>query len=111
RAVEQFRDDLAHRFYEPVGIDRAAAELGMSRRCFTRLFRKAAGCSYAKYVERIRVEYAQTLLRETDRGVATIAFECGLQDLSSFYRAFKRQTGRPPQQWRQTVAGPICKGG
>jgi AraC family L-rhamnose operon regulatory protein RhaS len=101
RAVEQFRDDLAHRFYEPVGIDRAAAELGMSRRCFTRLFRKAAGCSYAKYVERVRVEYARTLLRETDRGVATIAFECGFEDLSSFYRAFKRQTGEPPQRWRQ----------
>jgi AraC family L-rhamnose operon regulatory protein RhaS len=113
QAVEQFRDELEHRFYEPVGIDRAAAELGMSRRCFTRLFRRAAGCSYAKYVERVRVEYACQLLRETGRSVATIAFECGFEDLSSFYRAFRRQKGRPPHQWRLAAggAGPNCKPG
>jgi AraC family L-rhamnose operon regulatory protein RhaS len=104
RAVEQFRDELAHRFYEPLGIDEAADELGMSRRCFTRLFRKAAGCSYAKYVERVRVEYACQLLRETGRSVTTIAFECGFEDLSSFYRAFRRQKGQPPQRWRLTAA-------
>lgn len=105
RAVEQFRDELAYRFYEPLGIDEAAAELGVSRRCFTRLFRKAAGCSYAKYVERVRVEYACQLLRETGRSVTTIAFECGFEDLSSFYRAFHRQKGVPPLRWRQANAG------
>jgi AraC family L-rhamnose operon regulatory protein RhaS len=76
----------------------------MSRRCFTRLFRKAAGCSYAKYVERVRVEYACQLLRETGRSVTTIAFECGFEDLSSFYRAFRRQKGQPPQRWRQAAS-------
>lgn len=109
QAVEQFRDELADRFYEPVGIDEAAAELGMSRRCFTRLFRRAAGCSYAKYVERVRVEYACRLLRETGRSVTTIAFECGFEDLSSFYRAFRRQMGQPPLRWRQAATGPNCK--
>jgi AraC family L-rhamnose operon regulatory protein RhaS len=103
RAVERFVGELAHRFYEPTGIDRAAADLGMSRRCFTRLFRRAAGCSYAKYVERVRVEYACQLLRETGRGVAPIAFECGFEDLSSFYRAFRRLKGTPPQRWRKTA--------
>jgi AraC family L-rhamnose operon regulatory protein RhaS len=111
-AVEQFRDELTYRFYEPVGIDEAAAELGVSRRCFTRLFRKAAGCSFAKYVERVRVEYACQLLRETGRSVATIAFECGFEDLSSFYRAFRRQKGVPPLRWRQAAGvGPNCKPG
>ena len=39
----------------------------MSRRSFTRLFRDVAGCSYAEYVERVRIEYACRLLRETAR--------------------------------------------
>jgi AraC family L-rhamnose operon regulatory protein RhaS len=99
-AVRRFAADLAQRFYEPAGIDRAAAELGVSRRCFTRLFRQVAGCSYAKYVERVRIEYGCQLLRETGRSVTTVAFECGYEDLSSFYRAFRRQTGAPPQRWR-----------
>jgi AraC family L-rhamnose operon transcriptional activator RhaR len=100
-AVERFLSELAHRFYEPVRIDRVADELGMSRRSFTRLFRETAGCSYAEYVERVRIEYACRLLRETTRGIAPIAFECGYEDLSCFYRAFKRHTKIPPGQWRE----------
>ena len=116
-AVERFRTELTHRFYEPVRIDRVADELGVSRRSFTRLFREIAGCSYAEYVERVRVEYACRLLRETSRGIAPVAFECGYEDLSSFYRAFKRQVGKPPGQWREagttppvlSLGGPICQ--
>jgi AraC-like DNA-binding protein len=104
RAVERFLAELAHRFYEPVAIDRVAADLGLSRRSFTRLFRVAAGCSYADYVERVRIEYACRLLRETNRGIAPIAFECGYEELSSFYRAFKRQTRRSPRRWRESGA-------
>ncbi len=117
RSVARFQSELAHRFYEPVRIDRVAADLGMSRRSYTRLFRTITGCTYADYVERVRVEYACRLLRETTRGIVPIAFECGYEDLSSFYRAFKRQTGSSPGQWREsrapipclTASGPICQ--
>ena len=102
--MERFLAELAHRFYEPVVIDRVAADLGMSRRSFTRLFREVAGCSYADYVERVRIEYACRLLRETTRRIATIAFECGYEELSSFYRAFKRHTNRSPRNWRDSGA-------
>ncbi|MCI0700569.1 MAG: AraC family transcriptional regulator [Planctomycetia bacterium] len=102
RALERFVAELTHRFYEPVSIDRVAADLGMSRRSFTRLFRAVAGCSYADFVERVRIEYACRLLRETKRGIAPIAFECGYEELSSFYRAFKRHTRMAPGHWRET---------
>jgi AraC family L-rhamnose operon regulatory protein RhaS len=117
RAIERFLGELAHRFYEPVRIDRVAADLGMSRRSFTRLFREVAGCTYADFVEKTRVEYACRLLRETSRGIAPIAFECGYEDLSSFYRAFKRHVGSSPGSWRRSgqaapaliSRGPICQ--
>ena len=32
--------------------------------------------------------------------VLAISFECGYDELSSFYRAFKRRTGLPPNEWR-----------
>jgi AraC family L-rhamnose operon regulatory protein RhaS len=112
RAVERFVAELAHRFYEPVRLDRVAADLELSRRTFTRLFREAAGCSYADYVEKARVEYACRLLRETGRGIAAIAFECGYEDLSGFYRAFKRHTRVPPGRWRESgrPVPVLCRG-
>jgi AraC family L-rhamnose operon regulatory protein RhaS len=111
RAVERYLAELPSRFYEPTTLDRVAAELGMSRRCFTRLFRAAAGCSWSRYVEAARIEYACRLLKETNRGVASIAFECGYEELSSFYRAFKRRQLVPPQRWRTAAVGPICQSG
>lgn len=109
-AVERFLTELVRRFYEPPRIDHAAAELGLSRRSFTRLFRAAAGCPFAEYVERVRVEYACRLLRDTARGIVSIAFECGYEDLSAFYRAFKRHTAQSPGRWRESGAAvPVLR--
>ena len=103
--VERYAADLAHRFFEHATIDSAAAELGMSRRRFTSLFAEATGQTWADYVTGLRIAYAYRLLSETQRSVVAIAFECGFEDLSSFYRAFKRQTGDSPAHWRETGRG------
>lgn len=103
-AVRGYLDSLARRFYEPATLDGTAAGLGMSRRRFTQLFRELAGESWLGHLTRLRVAHACRLLKETPRSVVAVAFESGFEDLSSFYRAFKRHTGLPPQEWRQANA-------
>ena len=98
--VERYVAELGHRFFEHASLDTAAAELGMSRRRFTTLFAEVTGKTWADYVAALRIQYARKLLRQTSRSVAAIAFECGYEELSSFYRAFKRVTGDSPAHWR-----------
>lgn len=104
--MSDYLKDLQQRFFEPTDIDREAARLRMSRRRFTQLFRQQTGESWLAHVTRLRVGYAQQLLGQTRRSVTAIAFECGFEELSSFYRAFKKHTGLAPLEWRAQAAGP-----
>jgi AraC-like DNA-binding protein/quercetin dioxygenase-like cupin family protein len=105
-AVQRYVADLPQRFFEPSDLDHIAAALGMSRRRFTQLFRTVAGTSWLDYLTRLRMDYACQLLRQTQRSVVAVAFECGYEDLSSFYRVFKRHTGLPPKEWRGREGKP-----
>jgi AraC family L-rhamnose operon regulatory protein RhaS len=103
RVVQGYVAELPRRFFEPTDLDHVAAELGMSRRRFTQLFRQETGQTWSEYLMRLRINYACQLLGESRRGITAVAFECGFEDLSSFYRAFKRQTGATPHAWRQRL--------
>jgi AraC family L-rhamnose operon regulatory protein RhaS len=100
-AVRQYVAELPQRFFEPTNLDRLAADLGMSRRRFTQLFRSVTGTSWLDHLTRLRIEYACQLLAQTQRSILAVAFECGYEDLSSFYRAFKRRKRLPPSEWRR----------
>ena len=91
---------LETRFFEAGTIDAAATQLGMSRRRFTELFRELTGSTWTDYVRARRIEHACRLLGGTRRSIVSIAFECGFHDLSTFYRAFKREIGQSPAAWR-----------
>lgn len=102
--MEAYLKDLKQRFFEPTDIDREATRLRMSRRRFTQLFRQLTGESWLEHLTNLRMDYAQQLLRETRRSVTAIAFECGYEELSSFYRAFKKRHRTAPLDWRAEMA-------
>ncbi|HEY2157424.1 MAG TPA: AraC family transcriptional regulator [Isosphaeraceae bacterium] len=109
-AVRRYAEGLAREFFEPGDLDHASSRLGLSRRRFTQLFREVAGTSWSDYVTALRIDHARHLLDSTHRSVMAIAFECGYEDLSSFYRAFKSRVGLPPSEWRH-VQRPQAAGG
>ena len=50
-----------------------------------------------------RLEHARRLLRDTDRSVTSICYECGFEDLTTFYRAFKTVEKTSPVAWRSAA--------
>lgn len=99
--VAAYARELERRFFEPLRIDPEAARLGLSRRRFTQLFREEAGESWLSAVRAHRLAHAKWLLRNTGRSVASIGFECGFEDLSNFYRAFRATESASPDAWRR----------
>jgi len=106
RIVQQYVDSLPSRFFEETSIDAAAAQLGIPRRTFTKVFAELAGDTWLRHLRRLAIQHAQHRLHSTDIPITSIAFECGFNDLSTFYRQFKRYSGMSPGEYRAT-AGPM----
>ena len=100
RLVQQYVDSLPNRFFEETSIDVAADQLAIPRRTFTKLFAEIAGDTWLRYLRRLAIEHAQHRLRGTDIPITSIAFECGFNDLSTFYRQFQRHSGVSPGEYR-----------
>lgn len=103
--IERYTRWLDERFFEATTIDAAAASVDLSRRAFTRAFNLHTGETWLHYVRRLAVDHAMRLLTETERPIAAIAFECGFNDLSTFYRQFKTRTKMSPADYRRTHIG------
>jgi AraC family L-rhamnose operon regulatory protein RhaS len=104
--VAAYAADLARTFYHRQSIGEAATALGLSRRHFTHLFKETTGETWLEALHRHRLAHARRLLRETGRSITSIGYECGFDDLTTFYRAFKAATGSSPLAWRTSaIAG------
>ncbi|QDT69002.1 HTH-type transcriptional activator RhaR [Planctomycetes bacterium MalM25] len=103
--VRRYVRELDGRFFEATTLDAAAAQLGLSRRRFTQLFREEAGETWLDAVRRRAIEHATWLLGESELSITAVAFECGFQDLSTFYRRFKSVHGCAPAAWRRRQRG------
>jgi len=81
-------------------LETLAAEVGVSARHLSRLFHAEQGKSLADYVERTRVDIARRLLEESPAPIKAIAFAAGFGSTTTLRRAFLRDLGITPQEYR-----------
>jgi len=95
--------DLADaRYFEPLEVDDLARAAGLSKAHFSREFRRTFGESPYVYLLTRRLERAAALLRDTDRSVAEVCLDVGLQGVGSFTTSFKRMYGKTPTAYRDS---------
>jgi AraC family transcriptional regulator len=92
---------LHDRLAEPVLLSDLAKDSGLSGSRLIRVFQEATGETPARYLTRIRMESARQLLEVTDLPVREIARRSGYTQTSQFSRAFRRETGARPLQYRR----------
>ncbi len=81
-------------------ISDLAEAVGSNRSYVSAAVNRFAGISFSDYVNRYRIRYAQELIR-SDRTVqmTEVSDRSGFVDRVSFYRSFKRATGKSPSEW------------
>lgn len=82
-------------------LDQLAALACMSKYHFLRRFRRAFGITPHQYLLRQRLQRAARGLLESRAPVATLAFEAGFGDLSTFNAQFRASFGTTPGRFRR----------
>jgi transcriptional regulator GlxA family with amidase domain len=82
-------------------VAEAAREACLSPFHFHRLFTSFHDTTPHRYLTRLRLQRARTLLRGTTRDVTEVAFACGFESLGSFTTLFTRTFGISPARFRR----------
>lgn len=85
------------RNYTPAEL---AEHLGLSPSYFQFLYRDFFGVPFKTDLISMRIDYAQSLITETNLTLEQIAFMCGYNNENHFFRQFKAKTGMTPREYQ-----------
>jgi LacI family transcriptional regulator len=83
-----------------ITVDQVAQAVSLSRRALERRFRVCLQRSPKREIARVQMERAKLLLHEPRISVAAVARQAGFASMSHFIKAFHRETGLTPRQFR-----------
>ena len=86
---------------EPITLEALAAHVGYSKNYCSHIFNKYIGKTIMMYLGNIRAEKAHQLLLDDamkKKSVVDLAYHCGFDSISSFYRAYKRRFHTLPRR-------------
>ena len=82
---------------EPVSVESVAAHFGYSAGRFSHIFNEKIGCSLPRYINSLRCQMAERMLRESDAPLMEVAAKCGFASLRTFHRVYRDFAGRSPR--------------
>jgi AraC-like DNA-binding protein len=82
-------------------LQELAGEIGLSKNFLCSAFKEITGVTIFSYIHWKRIEKAKALLIETQSSIEEIAYFCGFENMSYFYRIFKRYMRISPASYRQ----------
>ena len=81
-------------------VNDVAAEVGISRRNLEVKFRRSTGRTILAEIQRIRLEHAKRMLRDTEIPIPQIAAASGYNSASYLTQVFRKEVGITPAKYR-----------
>ncbi len=112
RINRSFHSDVTNRFSEVIGyinqnlkeeIDlKSLSEIAyMDKVYFLKEFKKHTGITPMRYVKKMRIEKAKSLLCHSDMNITQISTSCGFTSIHHFSNVFKKETGLSPALYKK----------
>ncbi len=94
-------NDLDQHYDQELTLAKLAQASGWSERHLQRLFQQHTKQSFHRYLQNLRIQKSQELLRGSQLKISAIAEMVGYKDIHSFNHLFKRCTGMTPSVYRK----------
>jgi AraC family L-rhamnose operon regulatory protein RhaS len=98
--VESLLMYLHAHYNERVSLESLVKVFATNRTSLNERFRAVTGTSAMDYLNRLRLDMAQAMLRDSTVPVGEIMLRAGFHDATHFGRLFKRETGLSPSDYR-----------
>ena len=92
---------ISNNFNREIYVHEIARKLHMSTASFSRYFKHHTRKTFSDYVTELRISHACKLLMLDDQNISQISFDSGFENLSNFYKHFRRITGIIPKEYRR----------
>ena len=100
-AMAAILEYTAEHYKRDVRLSDLAAALNYDYHYLSRLFHTLFGMSFPDFISTYRMEAAAELLREGDKKMVDIAYECGFGSVRSFNDRFKALHGISPTEYKK----------
>jgi len=107
RSVDRVLNYLRDHLLEDCGVADVARGVGLSYSHVRKIFQERMGEPIGSYMNRLRIEEAKYLLRQTDLSLAAIAERVGYRNTQSLRRFFRRFGGPSPLAFRERVRAVV----
>jgi two-component system response regulator YesN len=100
-ALNKVRSHWSQHPDEGFSLTEAADIAAMTPTYFSRFFRHTTGVTFKYWIDLMRVRYAASLIRRSNKTVIEVLSECGFKDPTTFTRTFRRITGLTPIDFKR----------
>ena len=98
--VSRLLEYLQRHYAENITLEEISKKADLSKFYFTRIFKQHTGQTFYDYLSFLRIQSAESLLKDTSVPVSDIAAACGYASSSSFGRAFRKYRNCSPLEYR-----------
>jgi transcriptional regulator GlxA family with amidase domain len=98
--IVSVQDWLEVNFNKTITLENMMSVCNLGKKTLLRRFKKVTGETPLIYLQKLRIENAKRLLESKTVSFNEITWKVGYNDVSSFHRVFKSQTGLTPIEYR-----------
>jgi AraC-like DNA-binding protein len=99
--ADRIKQLIDAQYFSNLSSQDIASRMGISTRYVNTIYKERFQMTPLQYLTEVRINHAKKLLVESEKDIATISFEVGYENLTTFYRVFKQTTGSAPNHYRQ----------